>query len=337
MSNYSNYFNSGGGLSVNSYKDYLVAGTGNPTGYDASTGLYNHPDSTVWIETGNTISAPASTYPDATQAVSGSLLGSVLVQSGTTLPSRYQFAVVGDIAYDSATDYLWITGRDGSWGYGSGQIIDLNGSATTPGFTVPVLSFFSTSSPTSVLASTRGLAIRNSIGYLSTMPTPGTTLITEYTAPGTQPGTTYSLTHQTTDSAYDAVDDTFWFVDGSTGTVYEYSNDMSTQISTFSTSPSGLTNGGAITNDGVHVYVATTNPTGTNASYQFTKSGTYTGFNFSIDNHQGGAGYASTYSAQYYGGNTVNQIKVYQVNVEFGDSTVRTNAETGQPYFLRIK
>jgi hypothetical protein len=332
MSNFSNYFNSGGGLSVNSYKDYLVAGTGNPPGYDASTGLYNHPDSTVWIETGNQISAPASTYPDATQQNSGSSLGTVLVQSGSLLPSRYQFGNVSDIAYDAATDYLWISGRDTSWGYGSGQIIDLNGSATTPTWTVPILSFFSTASPTSPLASTKGLAIKNSIGYLSTVPTPGTTLITEYTAPGPQPGTTYTLSHETADSAYDAVDDTFWFVEIANTTVYQYNNDMSTQISSFSTAPVGITGALSITNDGVHVYVANASN-----SYQFTKAGAYTGFSFPIANNNSGAGYASTYSAQYYGGNSVNQISVYQVSVNFGDSTVRTNAETGQPYFLRIK
>ena len=107
---------------------------------------------------------------------------------------------------------------------------------------------------------------------------------------------------------------------------------MSTQISTFSTSPVGISSPDAITNDGVHVYIA--NQTD---SYQFTKSGTYTGFSFPVANNLGGAGYSSTYSAQYYGGSTANQVKVYAVNINFGDSTVRTNAETGQPYFLRIK
>jgi hypothetical protein len=331
MSNFSNYFNSGGGLSVNSYKDYLVAGTGNPVGYDASTGLYTHPDSTVWIETGNQVSAPASTYPDATQQNSGSSLGSVLIQGGSLLPSNYQFGQVRDIAYDPATDYLWITGRDTSWGAGSGQIIDLNGSATTPTWTVPILSFFAVGYQ-SILSDTKGLAIKNSIGYLSTIPTPGTTLITEYTAPGTLPGTTYTLSHDTVDSAYDAVDDTFWYVNDANTTVYQYNNDMSTQISSFSTAPAGITGALSITNDGVHVYIANTTD-----SYQFTKAGNYTGFSFPVANNNGGAGYASTYSAQYYGGNAGNQISVYEVSVNFGDNTVRTNSETGQPYFLRIK
>ncbi len=56
----------GTGLPVNTYESFLVNSTGNPTGYNATTGLYTHPNGDYWLKTGNTISNVASTYPDAT-------------------------------------------------------------------------------------------------------------------------------------------------------------------------------------------------------------------------------------------------------------------------------
>jgi hypothetical protein len=66
----------GTGLPVNSYAPFFTSGSGNPTGYNATTGLYNHPNGDVWLDTGKTIVDSTSAYPSAT---SGGLL-----YSGTT-------------------------------------------------------------------------------------------------------------------------------------------------------------------------------------------------------------------------------------------------------------
>ena len=71
MSNFSQYFpaSSGGGsggIPINGYTPFLVEFTGQPSGYNSTTGLYTHPDGTYWMESGKTIAASTSNYPDAT-------------------------------------------------------------------------------------------------------------------------------------------------------------------------------------------------------------------------------------------------------------------------------
>lgn len=56
----------GTGLPVNTYESFSVTATGNPTGYDATTGLYTAPSGDYWLKTGNTINIDKTTYPDAT-------------------------------------------------------------------------------------------------------------------------------------------------------------------------------------------------------------------------------------------------------------------------------
>ena len=73
MSNYSDFFgvgsSGGGGVPINSYLPLIVTATGNPTGYDAATGLYTHPNGEFYLQTGFTLLGAGSTYPDATSDV----------------------------------------------------------------------------------------------------------------------------------------------------------------------------------------------------------------------------------------------------------------------------
>ena len=55
----------GTGLPVNTYESFYVSGTSNPSGYNATTGLYTHPNGDVWLKTGNTISDVGGNYPNA--------------------------------------------------------------------------------------------------------------------------------------------------------------------------------------------------------------------------------------------------------------------------------
>ena len=57
----------GTGLPVNTYESFNVNTTGNPSGYNAATGLYTHPNGDSWLKTGLVLPASlATTYPDAT-------------------------------------------------------------------------------------------------------------------------------------------------------------------------------------------------------------------------------------------------------------------------------
>ena len=77
MSNYSDFFGvgssgGGGGIPINGYTPFLTIATGNPSGYDATTGLYTHPDGTFWLETGNLLVDAAGDYSNATSAFQAS-------------------------------------------------------------------------------------------------------------------------------------------------------------------------------------------------------------------------------------------------------------------------
>ena len=84
MSNFSQFFPSGGGSGVgggiNSYAPYKVSEvTDNPVGYNVTTGLYTNPiDNSVWLKTGKTVIDSSSTYPNATNTTDNlTLVGSV--------------------------------------------------------------------------------------------------------------------------------------------------------------------------------------------------------------------------------------------------------------------
>lgn len=88
----------GTGLPVNTYESFNVSTTGNPTGYDATTGLYTHPNGDYWLKTGKILSGTnASTYPDAT------LGGTTPVATGR----------VAAVAYDNSPFACYIDGSNG--------------------------------------------------------------------------------------------------------------------------------------------------------------------------------------------------------------------------------
>ena len=72
-------------LPVNTYESFSVSGTGNPSGYNATTGLYTHPNGDYWLKTGNLLSGVQATYPSATVTP-----GSVLTQTSQTIPASNQ-------------------------------------------------------------------------------------------------------------------------------------------------------------------------------------------------------------------------------------------------------
>lgn len=76
----------GTGLPVNTYESFNVSATGNPLGYNATTGLYTHPNGDYWLKTGNTLSGVTSTYPDAITTRNETPF-STFTATGNTVPS----------------------------------------------------------------------------------------------------------------------------------------------------------------------------------------------------------------------------------------------------------
>lgn len=136
MSNFSQFFPSGGGSGVgggiNSYAPYKVSEvTDNPVGYNVTTGLYTNPiDNSVWLKTGKTVIDSSSTYPNATSTTdnltlvgagnstnrlrtiynSGNNTGQCVIQLGGTF-SRLQDFNVSTLAFGGT-----ITNLDGGGG-----------------------------------------------------------------------------------------------------------------------------------------------------------------------------------------------------------------------------
>jgi hypothetical protein len=112
MSNFSTFFPAGGGgegAGINSYAPYSVSSTGNPVGYDASTGLYTNPvDDSVWLKSGEQIvETSPRTYPNATSLADMFIPGGVPVRITAGYPVDaivwHNYTVSG-----TPTDYLFV-------------------------------------------------------------------------------------------------------------------------------------------------------------------------------------------------------------------------------------
>ena len=120
MSNFSTFFPAGGGgegAGINSYAPFKVTqGTGNPVGYNATTGLYTNPvDDSVWLKTGALINDTTTprTYPNATS------FGDMFIASSPP-PVRLQ----GASPYNTNQGMLWryVNGADKIYNANSGTL-----------------------------------------------------------------------------------------------------------------------------------------------------------------------------------------------------------------------
>ena len=338
MSNFSQYFPStssgggSGGTPINGYTPFLVTGTGNPLGYDATTGLYTHPDGTFWIETGNTISTTLSTYPDANVYRSSTTPGGHLIDGTKSL------IPLTSIEYNETSDVIWMSSTNPQ---GIGQTISTyfyNNNATSTGY--------QTLTNLWVAAGVNGVAASGatSNGLLMTNPSSGNITLTEYTQAGATTGTTYNIATDATDITYDSVDDTYWILDGATETVYHYNNNFTTQITSFSVAGTGaVTNLSFIASnsDGLWLTPANQNPSNYFVNneniYSFTKVGVYGNFTIPITNIGGAITATDKYNNIYI--DRVNQsiFTAYDVTNAFGDGTARTDTDSTQPLFVRLK
>ena len=122
MSNFSQFFPAGGGsggegAGINSYAPYKVSTTtNNPNGYNFATGIYTNPvDESVWIKTG-TVAADTGTprtYPNA-YFEEDMYVG---LQAGIKLSPDNPFQTPGNIHYQRSTGRIYNTnsGNLSSW------------------------------------------------------------------------------------------------------------------------------------------------------------------------------------------------------------------------------
>jgi len=127
MSNFSTFFPAGGGgegAGINSYAPFKVAATGNPVGYNATTGLYTNPvNDSIWIKTGNTTLSSYATYPNATGEAGFFTIGNITA-TAPSFPSQGTISsnaagtqsFLMDIQGASGAQMLFILGTPGGAG-----------------------------------------------------------------------------------------------------------------------------------------------------------------------------------------------------------------------------
>jgi hypothetical protein len=111
MSNFSQFFPAGGGSGgsgggINSYAPFLVTSTsGNPVGYDVTTGIYTNPvDSSVWLKTGTQAILPKDDYPNAANTLEGFGTPSALFDYTTSTNFSHRIASCQAI---NGTDFVF--------------------------------------------------------------------------------------------------------------------------------------------------------------------------------------------------------------------------------------
>ena len=116
----------GTGLPVNSYESFFLDTTGNPPGYDATTGLYTHPNGDKWLKTGSTFNGTPSDYPDAKGALA---INFTYTNFTFTQPRQFQadivaptdgFLYISDASNGKIRRYNKQTGADTGFSFNAG-------------------------------------------------------------------------------------------------------------------------------------------------------------------------------------------------------------------------
>ena len=99
----------GEGSGINSYAPFKVSAfTGNPAGYNSTTGLYTNPiDDSVWLKTGSTMEDGAGNYPSATSQPYWSFTQLVSLSSTATGTNPAQKMISGT-AFNSDKSAMYV-------------------------------------------------------------------------------------------------------------------------------------------------------------------------------------------------------------------------------------
>ena len=288
----------GTGLPVNTYESFSVSLTGNPSGYSATTGLYTHPNGDYWLKTGNNISDSGGNYPAATFTFSAP------VQTGVSFTGPAQST---GIFVDA--NNVYVTEKSAR---------TLGTYTKAGGF---LGSFGTVFSPYGNYFDGTNFYIVNDTNKR----------VDQFTSAGVATGVNFAT--GTADPRGITSDGTFWYLtDIAAQIVTQYTLAGVATGFTFSTSggPSGTDLWSISYYDGF-LYVS--GAAGTVVT-QYTLTGVATGFTFNltggIANTDGTFWYSTAYS-----NTTITQYD-YQDKL-VGDGTARTDADSGQPLFIKIK
>ena len=342
MSNYSDFFGvgssgGGGGIPINGYLPFTVSATNNPTGYDATTGLYTHPDGTFWVQTGNQI---LGSYPDATQQGSSYYTGfSFTVTSPAPITDP-----AGWITYNDNTGFMETNGRPDT--LNQTKVIGFDASGTYqfqqafPNDSVGSGATFGggayTSGPDRLYYAKANNIFGTAIGWVfRTNGARGAKAL----AQSIFPNVTFGV--DTNDV------DTYYYLRNDTNTVHIVDAATNTQTGTMSYAATGMAAGQGIGVSyirGTGTYAGGWVVSGNSTYYVFNSGGTYTGFNFPADAASGHV-FQNTFTCNPDGNmyimnmstDTVHRYNIDTTTPIVGDSTAKTDTDTAQPLFVRIK
>lgn len=319
----------GTGLPVNSYAPFSVIANDNPTGYNSSTGLYEHPNGDVWLKTGNTLDA-GSDYPDAA-------ITQVVATGFSYSNTSYSISYVTGLEYDQSADEI-VVGMEASVKRTSTSFVDT-------GFS------FSTSSETG----TRRVNVAWDGTSYYVMPVMNGPTVYKYDSTGTYTGTSFSLTSQLGSNVARGLSwygSTLYVAQSYRSNFYRYSSSGSYQGSysyPASTSPffqdsgdaaisvsSNFSIGAANSNKTINVW---NNSTSTQYDQISTSTDTpYNTFIYGVTSNNRALDSANSTRIWMSGNNsTVYEYEATGGQELVGDSTARTDSDSGQPLFIKIK
>lgn len=291
----------GTGLPVNTYESFSVSSTGNPTGYNATTGLYTHPNGDYWLKTGKTLAGIDSTYPDAT---------------GTT---SINWAATGNTFTGPATNAGLAAPTDGFLYTATNSGVLQRWSkagvlqATLPSVGTVNQTSFGTNGSNNLLAAGGGT-------------------VREYTTAGVATGFSFSYTGQMSTSNVFGVDSNgtyIWVLNGSSGEAFRY-----TQAGVYTgfsiTHPNNQEDVAIVREEALFIEDAF-RPDGFDPTtgVALSASGAVAGYVFAPD-------LADTTKFWTIDFGTIKEYNLTFSKI-FGDSTARTDSDSGQPLFLKLK
>jgi hypothetical protein len=296
----------GSGIPINGYFPFIVSSTGDPTGYNSTTGLYTHPDGTFWLKSGFRINSLSTLYPSATGVIGYGY-------DNFTFATTYE---TNGVAFDG-TDYFIVSDQTN----------------TVRQYTSAGV--FITSFSVNSQASNPKYATFDGTNLWVT----GNVRAYAYTTAGVYTGTSINLTASPLNwanlqgMAYD-------------GTNLVFISTNNNEIATFTTagvyvSNSSITtpsSANGMTYDGTNFWVVRSS---LRTVDEMTPAGVLTGnsFNISIEipsQTPMGIEYNSTISQLVVGSSGGDAVFAYKYGKVVGDPTARTDTDSAQPLFVRI-
>lgn len=310
MSNFSQYFpigsSGGGGIPINGYFPFTVSST-STTGYNATTGLYTHPDGTFWLRSGTTLIDTSNAYPSATEANSG------IFYTG------FNYTITSGTGYGAATNPT--NGNVYFQRTFPGTVTEYTSAGVATGF-----SFTGGTNPRGIARTTTNFYEVTSVGGL----------ITEYTTAGVATGFSFNIGVNTDSSL------TF---NGTNLVILDSTNNLAVEYTTAGVATGFSFSVPSVSNETGIVWDSNNNQywvsTGSGTVVNYDSSGVAGSVAIATSSTVGRVRGELVFNAS---NNTIGVVNrsttvVYYFNITdlvIGDATTRTDTDSAQPLFVRI-